>query len=155
MPARATVEINCESDLVCPDNRPFVDRRLYRRNAVGRSPGAVFQIGRSSPPCRPSRPDSPAGFLGAWRGLRGSLVQAAGPSRPSVGAAGRSVRCRFCCKSPKSPGGAHLPPEDKKSRKRRSVYPQSRYRGRLWVHHRTMRSLTSLCESRAYSPENF
>src|ERR1700737_5216384 len=61
---------------------------------------------------------------------------------------------RYCCKSPKLPG-ANFSAGKKPTDDRRSMWPQSRYRGRQRVYLQAMRSPTSLHESRVYSQKKF
>src|SRR6478672_497779 len=62
--------------------------------------------------------------------------------------------CRYCCKSPKLPG-ANFSAVKNPTDDRRSMWPQSRYRGRQRVYLQAMRSPTSLHEIRVYSQKKF
>src|SRR5262245_21175132 len=65
-----------------------------------------------------------------------------------------SASLRYCCKSPKLPG-ANFPAVKTPTNDRRSMWPQSRCRGRQRVFLRTMRSPTYLHGSRLYSQKKF
>src|ERR1700736_6268110 len=61
---------------------------------------------------------------------------------------------RYCCKSPKLPG-ANFSAVKNPTDDRRSMWPQSRYRGRQRGYLQAMRSPISLHESRVYSQKKF
>jgi hypothetical protein len=63
-------------------------------------------------------------------------------------------KCRYCCKSPKLPG-ANFPAVKKSTDDRRSMWPQSRYRGRQRVFLRTMRSPHIYTEVACTAKRNF
>jgi hypothetical protein len=92
--------------------------------------------------------------VGSTRPTRSRHVRYASDS-DRIGDARLSVAlCRYCCKSPKLPG-ANFSAVKNPTDDRRSMWPQSRYRGRQRVYLQAMRSPTSLHEIRVYSQKKF